>query len=207
MKIKICGMRDPENMKEVIRLIPDFIGFIFYPKSRRFVGHDFPPINTQLVPDDIKKVGVFVNESIEQVLKKAEKYLLDFVQLHGGESPDYCQELKSRGIRIIKVFSIEDSFNVETIQSYLKAADLFLFDTKTAGYGGSGKKFNWDMLESLVIHKPFLLSGGIGPEDDEHVKKIDHPDFAGVDVNSRFELEPGLKNSELLQSFMQKINE
>ncbi len=205
MKIKICGMREPDNIKEVVNLQPDFIGFIFYSKSKRYVGKDFSPGNTNLVPKPIKKVGVFVNEPVKNVLEMCKIHQLDLVQLHGGESADYCNALKKNGIKIMKVFGVDNSLPNQKIEQFQHVADMYLFDTKTPDYGGSGKKFNWEVIEKLHPGKPIMISGGIGPDDAELLKSVEHPDFYGVDVNSKFEHHPAHKNTTLLKAFMNKI--
>lgn len=197
-------MRDPSNIDQVVNLKPDFMGFIFYPKSKRFVG-DHSVDLTKRVPRHIKKVGVFVNASIDHVTSKIKEHDLDFVQVHGGESVEYCQKLHNKGIKIIKVFSIDDSGEPLKLKNYAKVTDMFLFDTMTKDYGGSGQKFNWNILESMAIHKPFLLSGGIGPEDTALLNMLNHPFFYGVDLNSRFEDKPAQKNIEVLKAFIEKI--
>ena len=198
-------MRNPENIKEAVNLRPDFIGFIFYKKSKRYVGANFSPNQTKCIPRGINKVGVFVNEPVEHVINIIENHHLDMVQLHGGESVDYCQSLKNTGKKIIKVFSIGNSLPREKINEFHQVTDIYLFDTKTENYGGSGKKFKWDILKKLNPGKPFIISGGIGPEDVEGIISFDHPDFYGVDLNSKFEIEPALKDAGLLHTFINKI--
>ena len=202
MKIKVCGMRDSNNILELIKLKPDFVGFIFYKKSKRFVA-DFPQIK---FPKNIKKVGVFVDESIEKVLKKVTHYQLDCIQLHGNESYQYCKELRnselvSENFEIIKSFSVDDNFNFDVTKTYEKVVDYFLFDTKGKDYGGNGIKFNWDILKNYKGKVPFLLSGGITKEDGIEIKKIKHHAFEGIDVNSGFEFKPGLKNIDDIKEF------
>lgn len=198
-------MREPDNIKEVVNLRPDFIGFIFYNKSKRYVGKDFSPNHTKLVPAEIKKVGVFVNEPVKNVFAQCKKHHLDLVQLHGGESVDYCYSLKKNGIKIMKVFSIDSLLPNEKMEEFQQVADIYLFDTKTENYGGSGKKFNWEMLKKLHPGKPIMISGGIGPDDAALIKSFEHPGFFGVDLNSKFEHRPAFKNSGLLKAFMNKI--
>lgn len=198
-------MREPNNIIQVASLQPEFMGFIFYPKSKRFVGDHYPVDLTKLIPRPTKKVGVFVNASIDYVITKTKEHQLDFVQLHGGESAEYCQSLQNQGIKIIKVFSIDDSDKPLNLKDFAEVADMFLFDTETKNYGGSGQKFNWNIIESLSINKPFFLSGGIGPEDNALIDVLHHPCFYGVDLNSRFENEPAQKNVEVLKSFIDKI--
>jgi len=202
MKIKVCGMRDSKNISGLLNLKPDFIGFIFYDKSKRFVT-DFPQIE---IPFSTKKVGVFVNETIDKLLKKVVDYQLDCVQLHGNESLEYCQilrhsELVSESFEIIKVFSVDDDFDFSKTNVYQKVCDYFLFDTKGKNYGGNGVKFNWDLLKNYKGKTPFLISGGISKNDAEEIKKFNHPAFLGVDINSGFEIEPALKNINEIKEF------
>jgi phosphoribosylanthranilate isomerase len=201
MKIKVCGMRDRENIQSLLALKPDFIGFIFYKKSKRFVA-DIPKIN---FPKEIKKVGVFVNEPIDEIFKILEKHQLDCVQLHGEETPEYCKEMKTKNIEILKAFSINEDFDFSKTASYQKVCDYFLFDTKGKEYGGNGVKFNWEILKEYKGKTPFLLSGGISKTDAIEINKIKIKSFVGVDINSGFELKPALKNIEDIKEFKQNL--
>lgn len=201
MKIKVCGMRNSENISALITLKPDFIGFIFYDKSKRFVA-DFPPID---FPKEIKKVGVFVNETINEIIEKAIKYKLDFVQLHGNEMPEYCEKLASQNIKIIKAFSIDEQFDFSVLKPFEKQVSLFLFDTKGKNFGGNGIKFNWELLQNYSGKIPFLLSGGITKNEVEEIRKLKHPAFLGIDINSGFEIEPGLKNIQEIKEFKSRL--
>lgn len=204
MKIKVCGMREAENISELIKLEPDYMGFIFYKKSKRFVT-SFPKVE---IPSKIKKVGVFVNEAIDEVIEIVEKHQLEAVQLHGDESPEYCEELKVlliRDVEILKAFSVDDAFNFSNTEAYQKVCDYFLFDTKGKDYGGNGVKFNWQILQNYKGEVPFLLSGGISKIDVDDILKISHKDFAGIDINSGFEIEPALKNIEEIKEFKQNL--
>jgi len=204
MKIKICGMKILENIRAVAALQPDFMGFIFYPKSLRYAEPlDINTLNT--LPASIKKIGVFVNEELENILTIATKYNLDGVQLHGNELVRMCKELHKAGFMVIKAFPIAEAYNFKVTKKYEGTCDYFLFDTKTDAYGGSGVKFNWGMLNEYVGETPFLLSGGIAPDDAEAILKIEHPKFAGIDLNSKFEVKPGEKNVELLKVFLKEI--
>lgn len=197
MKIKVCGMRDKENISGLLALKPDYIGFIFYDKSKRYVA-DFPQIE---IPSSVKKVGVFVNETIEEIVEKANLHTLDFVQLHGNETPEYCSALSAKNIKIIKAFSVDENFDFSATKPFEKYVSLFLFDTKGNNYGGNGIKFNWELLQNYTGKIPFLLSGGISKNDSEEIKKFKHPAFLGIDINSGFELEPGLKNIKEIKEF------
>ncbi|GEJ37069.1 phosphoribosylanthranilate isomerase [Flavobacterium psychrophilum] len=199
MKLKICGMKYPENILEVSTLLPDYLGFIFWEKSSRYFDLEIPEI-----PESIKKVGVFVNATLEEILLKIKKYNLNLVQLHGNESPEFCKELKKSTIKIIKVFSVNDDFNFSALEPFEAVCDYFLFDTKGKLPGGNGITFNWQILQKHKSTKPFFLSGGIGLDDIKNIKKLNLPIYA-IDVNSKFEIEAGLKNIELLKSFKNNL--
>ena len=201
MKIKVCGMRDSKNISELMTLKPDFIGFIFYDKSLRYVT-DFPQIE---IPLSTKKVGVFVNETIEHIVEKVNQYQLDFVQLHGNETVTYCKELALHKIKTIKAFSVDEQFDFSALKPFEKHVSLFLFDTKGENYGGNGIKFNWDLLQKYTGKTPFLLSGGITKNEVEEIKKFKHSAFLGIDINSGFEIEPGLKNTDEIKEFKSRL--
>jgi phosphoribosylanthranilate isomerase len=201
-KLKICGMREPGNIAGVVKLQPDYMGFIFYPGSKRYVA-DLPQAVLKELPKGIKATGVFVDEDLEEVIRLANTYELAALQLHGSESPDYCLQLKQAlpGVEVIKAFGVNNEFEFSTLQSYNEVVDYFLFDTQTEGHGGSGKVFDWGLLDSYTGNKPYFLSGGIGPEHAEALRNIDDERLYAVDINSRFELEPGLKDLERLKEF------
>ncbi len=205
LKIKVCGMRDPENISGVAAALPDFLGFIFYPKSARFVGEDFSLEQLKAIPGSIQKVGVFVNELPEKVMEICWKLNLQVAQLHGGESPEYCQQIKASGLTVFKAFSVYDSFDFAQLSGYTAVCDYFLFDTKGHLPGGTGQKFNWALLKNYNDSVPFFLSGGIGPDDLEAIRNFEHPRWRGLDVNSGFELSPALKNVKKLQKFINEI--
>lgn len=202
---KVCGMREPENIRQLIEIGPDFIGFIFYDKSSRFVGQSDNMDVINSLPPNSKKVGVFVNENHETLLQNVRAYGLDFVQLHGGESIEYCEKIKNEGIQIIKVFSVGEKLDMDLIRTFDGLATYFLFDTKTPKYGGSGVQFNWAILKDYDLETPYFLSGGIGIEDIRKIDRKDFPGLAGLDVNSRFEIEPGLKNITAVKELKNKI--
>ena len=199
MKIKICGMKYSENILEVSQLLPDYLGFIFWKKSSRYFVGEIPEINKS-----IKKVGVFVYATLEDIISKIKKYDLNVIQLHGNESPEFCRNLKMENIEIIKVFSVNDDFNFSVVEPFENTCDYFLFDAKGKLPGGNGITFNWQILQHYKLTKPFFLSGGIGLEEIENIKNLNLPIYA-IDVNSKFEIESGLKNTELLKSFKKQI--
>jgi phosphoribosylanthranilate isomerase len=202
LKIKVCGMKYTQNRQEVEKLDVDFLGYIFYPRSKRFVGETPEP---GLFNSQKPKVGVFVDENAFEILALSKNLGFEWVQLHGKENPKTCQLLKRQGLKIIKAFSVDENFDFEITLPYEKVANYFLFDSKTENHGGSGQKFNWSILEKYEGHIPFFLSGGIGPDDEESILKINHPKLTGVDINSGFEDEPGLKNNEKLEKFITEI--
>ena len=195
MLIKICGLRD--NFADVVALKPDFAGLIFYPKSPRFVELSQEPVLKQKLTD-VKKVGVFVNADNDYILGKVSEYNLDLVQLHGNESPELCDEIR-KSLPVIKAFGISSESDLKSAEKYAQYVDYLLFDTKTKGYGGSGVKFDWQMLQNVNISQKFLLSGGISLDDLEEIKALKINNLVGVDLNSRFEDAPGLKNIEKLK--------
>ena len=197
--IKVCGMRDAENIREVEALDIDLMGFIFWPKSSRYVSE-----RPSYLPKKCKRVGVFVNEDIEQVKHIAADYALDYIQLHGSESPGYVQQLHDW--QVIKAISVSSRDDIATFKDYEGLVDYFLFDTKCTCMGGSGQQFDWSVLDSYDGNTPFLLSGGIGPDDAERVKAFHHGKCIGIDLNSKFELSPALKDINKLQEFIKELS-
>lgn len=200
--IKVCGMRDSQNIQSLIDLKPDFIGFIFYRKSKRYVGNELDISLLNKMPVNIKKVAVFVDEELEKVVEIMQKYNFGYSQLHGEESVGFCKSLKEKNIKIIKAFSVDENFDFETTNAYEVVADLFLFDTKTAEKGGSGQTFDWAILEKYNGETPFLLAGGIDENNFEIAKNIKHKSLLGLDINSKFEIEPGLKDIKKLKKVL-----
>ncbi|HKG08379.1 MAG TPA: phosphoribosylanthranilate isomerase [Pedobacter sp.] len=200
-------MKEPANILEVAALAPDFLGFIFYRKSKRYVdGLSAEFVHT--LPPSIKKAGVFVDEELDELVKHVAIYGLDAVQLHGAESADYCRELRPRlpaGTVLIKAFGVDENFDFSLPGMYVDFIDYFLFDTQTPDHGGSGKVFNWKLLDKYTLDKPYLLSGGIGPESITEIVKINDERLYAIDVNSRFELEPGLKDIDKLNDFKNRL--
>lgn len=205
MKIKVCGMRQKENIEQLVRLNPDYIGFIFYAQSQRYVGDLIADEIHSVIPKNIQKVGVFVDEAFDSLLEKYRINKLDLVQLHGSELPDYCDKLKKMGILVIKAFKICDDFDFENIKSYDSCCDYFLFDTAGKTVGGTGIKFNWDLINRYTGSKPFFLSGGIGSADYQLISNTSHPNLFGVDVNSGFETEPAMKDISKLSTFIKEV--
>ena len=203
IKVKVCGIRDPRNLEKLCMLDPEFVGFIFYPPSLRYVGDRPDPALFDIPGPAIKKVGVFVDEELIRVKKAIELYGLEAVQLHGFESVEYCQQLSQEPVEVIKMLDPEGPDTER--ERYLDVVDYFLFDSAGAGKGGTGQKFTWDLLEDLPFQAPFILSGGIGTGDAGVIRSLDLRGLVGVDVNSRFELYPGMKDIEKLKEFFIEI--
>ncbi len=201
--VKVCGMRDAENICEVEALGIDLMGFIFWPKSSRYVSE-----RPAYLPTKCKRVGVFVDEDIETLKRIADDYALDFIQLHGHESADYCAQLK--GLKLIKAISVSGQDDIATYKTYEGLVDYFLFDTKCPSVGGSGQQFDWSVLSAYDGNTPFLLSGGIGPDDAEvltsHFSPLTSKKCVGIDLNSRLEIAPGLKDINKLKDFLNALN-
>ena len=224
-------MRDAQNIREVSQLGVDMIGMIFYPKSPRYV--EMQSSHAGIIPDYAKedigvsdssensskdssktpaRVGVFVDDMVQNIVTRVVNYHLDYVQLHGNEPREMCENLRSTldpdirpGIKIIKAISVSDASDIQKYKEYVGAVDLFLFDTKCKTVGGSGQQFDWQVLEQYDGEVPFLLSGGIGPEDASRLHAFHHPKCIGIDLNSRFEIEPGVKDVEKLKGFLNEI--
>lgn len=200
--IKVCGMTEAANIRTVEQLGIDLMGFIFYPKSPRCLC-EIP----EYLPTRARRVGVFVNESKENVRMYADRFGLEYLQLHGNESPDYCRSLRSQGMRLIKVFSIAQPKDLLGTKAYDGLCDYYLFDTKCPQHGGSGNQFDWSLLHRYQGLTPFLLSGGIGPYSARAIREFHHPLLAGIDLNSRFEIRPGLKDVARLELFLQQLSQ
>lgn len=208
MKIKVCGMRQPNNIDEVASLGIDMMGFIFYPKSPRFAGTPDMVTIKALRSQGVMPVGVFVDEDFDTVVDKMEHCGFTAIQLHGNESVDYCDRLRQRGFTVLKAISIAGAEDMAKAADYDGHADMLLLDTKCAGKGGSGVKFDWKLLAKRGFTTPFLLSGGINAEDIDSVTALYHSMsglMAGVDLNSQFETEPGIKSPEILREFIDRI--
>ena len=196
MKIKICGLKDPDNIKAVTALAPDYAGFIFFGQSLRY-AEDLPVSILKDMPATIIKTAVFVNETAETINALIDKFKFDAIQLHGNESPDFCSLFINK-VQVIKAFGVGEAFDFDTLSEYADKVDYFLFDTKTKNHGGSGEVFNWSILKKYHLNTPFFLSGGLNIQNLEEVKNIDNPQFYGVDLNSKFEITPGIKDIKLL---------
>lgn len=215
MKIKVCGMREPQNILAIAQLPIDFIGFVLYPNSPRFVGKKGLPQWLEKHEDELEgiaRVGVFVNAEVDQILNAVHDFRLDFVQLHGDESPEYCRELQTywtissmRSAQIIKAFRVDDHFNFNKTQAYERLCAYFLFDTKAEAYGGTGKRFDWSILNKYMGITPYLLSGGIDGDMVEEIRQLNFKQMEGVDINSRFETVPGEKDVEKVEAFVRAL--
>ena len=207
VKLKICGMKETENITEISALQPDYLGFIFWEKSKRNMTLDVIPE----LPETIKKVGVFVDASIQEIAAKINQYQLDVIQLHGNESVIFCRNVKKLGVEVIKVFSMNSNFNFSLVKEYVLAVDYFLFDTKGKLPGGNGVTFDWNILENYHFNVPYFLSGGIGTTEIDGLKEFLKSPAAkkcyAIDVNSRFEKKPGIKNKIKLQKFKKLLYE
>jgi phosphoribosylanthranilate isomerase len=202
-KLKICGMRDTDNILRVAALSPDYMGFIFYDRSPRYVGEQF--VIPQEFPAGIKRVGVFVNAPVGEMLTMAARYKLDFIQLHGNESPEVANELKLAGVGTIKVFSVDEHFDFSVVAPYKSKADYFLFDTRGKYYGGNARVFDWSILKGYNQEAPFFLSGGIGPENVAEAKSLQVKNLFAIDVNSGVEASPGIKDPTLIEKLKRQI--
>ena len=209
MRIKVCGMTQLEQAEHLAEMGVTFAGFIFYPKSPRYV---FKNITTSQIRklNNINKVGVFVNAGIEEVLHMVDECRLHMVQLHGDETPKYCEKIADY-VSVVKAFRLSENDNVDwMIRPYMDMCDMFMFDTMGSGYGGTGKKFDWTVLKQSSIGKPFFLSGGIEPGDEEKLKQFVEEPVAkalfAIDINSRFEVSPGVKDMKKVRSFVDGLN-
>lgn len=203
VKLKICGMRDAANIADVAVLQPDYLGFIFYEKSPRFVGADF---NMPDLPNGVKRVGVFVNEKTENIFQCIERYKLDFVQLHGNETVRECDVLHTKRVKVIKAFSVDDGFDFDVTKSFETYVHYFLFDTKGKYFGGNEKTFNWSLLRRYNQAIPFFLSGGISPENISAVRELQGLNIHAIDVNSGVEEHPAFKNVSKVKVIQEVIN-
>jgi phosphoribosylanthranilate isomerase len=200
MIVKVCGMRYGDNIKALEQLDIDWLGFIFYADSPRYVHNGGQAAD--IASCTKTKVGVFVNASPDDMLRSVAQLGLSYVQLHGSESPDCCRQLRNEGCGVIKALPVSSAADLRSTSAYESCVDYFLFDTKGSGYGGTGRRFDWTALKAYQGRVPFLLSGGIGLEHVPDLQAFTHPAIAGVDVNSRFEISPALKDSAMLEKFI-----
>lgn len=205
MKLKICGLKYLDNIKEVVEYSPDYLGFIFYEHSKRYVGQELDRARLNNIDSGIKKVGVFVNATEKEILQKIDEYNLDFVQLHGDETPEFCKQL-SRNVKIIKAFGVDEEFDFLRLNEYKSSIEYFLFDTKTLEHGGSGKQFDWNILEKYDNEIPFFLSGGIDINDIGSILQLNKLNIHAIDVNSKFEIRPGLKDINKIKKLRDAIH-
>lgn len=189
-------MRDPSNIVDVMELLPDYMGFIFYKDSPRYVGEDF---EMPAIPSSIQKTGVFVNEQTDRIIRTVSDYQLDLVQLHGNETVDQCKKLKDAGIEIVKAFSVDENFNFEAVDPYKNYVRFFLFDTKGKYYGGNASTFDWSLLKKYDQSVPFFLSGGISAESVKDTKQFSNLNIYALDANSGVEASPGVKEVNKVQ--------
>jgi phosphoribosylanthranilate isomerase len=207
LKLKICGMRDPENIRKVIQYSPDYIGFIFYKGSPRYVGKHLEQIRKVSIPATIRKAGVFVNENRSEILRMRDKLSFNIVQLHGQEATSLCEKLKKEGLEVVKVFSVGEDFDFSQMHSYLDHVDYFLFDTKGKYYGGNSMVFDWNLIDKYPFRIPFFLGGGIGNDNIKQIREIKNPFLYAIDVNSRLEVSPGFKDIEKVKSFREQFDQ
>ena len=203
--IKVCGMRDPENIDLICKAGPDYLGYIFQRESSRYIGKEPDQSIFERVPPPIKKVGVFVNEDQESLIRLCRQYGLFAAQLHGNETPLYTRAVKDSGLTVIKAFSLYETFDFSTLEAYIPSVRYFLFDTRGNLRGGTGIKFDWKILDRYQLPVPFFLSGGIGPADAADLKKLDHPQLFAIDINSGFEIQPALKDAGMVKTFIEKM--
>lgn len=208
MRVKVCGMTQPDQVEALAGLGAMFAGFIFYPKSPRYVFRHMTTTQIRKV-NNVNKVGVFVNAPIEEVLHLVDECRLHMVQLHGDEPPKYCEKIADY-VSVVKAFRLSDNDSVEwMIRPYMDVCDMFMFDTMGVGYGGTGKKFDWSVLRNSTIGKPFFLSGGIEPGDEEQLMTFAREPMAkalfAIDINSKFEISPGIKDMDKVKAFVEKL--
>lgn len=209
LRIKTCGMTKAEQVHQLDEMGVEFAGFIFYPKSQRYVFKHMPAVQIKKIKGKINKVGVFVNATRDEILKIVDDCGLYLVQLHGDETPRFCESIANY-ITVVKAFRLSEGDNIQwKIRDYAEACDMYLFDTEGAGYGGTGKKFNWDMLKKVSVGKSFFLSGGIEPKDVESLHEFQSEsvakDLFAIDINSRFETSPGVKDMEKIKKFVKAL--
>ena len=205
MKIKVCGLKYADNIKAVSALEPDYVGFVCYSPSPRYAG-ELDAATMDGIPDNITKTAVFVNEDLETIDALINRYGFDAIQLHGGEDAEFCGHFKGK-VQVIKAFGLNENFDFDVLKDYSNSVDIFLFDTKTTIHGGSGMSFDWTLLDQYSLDIPFFLSGGLSLDNLEEIKNIAHPQFYGVDLNSKFETAPGMKDISKLEKAFDLIKQ
>jgi phosphoribosylanthranilate isomerase len=207
LQLKVCGMREPENIRALFGVRPDMVGLIFYPHSKRYADGYREGICALQWPPGIARVGVFVNEVVEKVLEMADIYKLNWVQLHGHETPRDCLQLMDHGLKVIKAFGVDGPFDPGMSAPYEDCTDIFLFDTSTPQYGGSGRAFNWECLRTLDSDRPFMISGGIDLGMENAILRLAADENVyGIDINSRFETSPGIKDMDRIMAFRRSLS-
>ncbi|WP_240635613.1 phosphoribosylanthranilate isomerase [Hymenobacter rigui] len=203
--LKICGMADADSLRAVAALRPDFLGFIFYPQSKRYVGERLPAAAVRALPAAIRKVGVFVDDDAATVLARVREYDLQLAQLHGHETPETCAAVRAGGVPVVKAFAVGEGFDFAQLQPYVDCVDYFLFDTAGPQPGGNGTAFDWTLLQDYNLPVPYFLAGGIGPEHAAALRNLRLPGLFALDLNSRFETAPGTKDAGRLEAFFQEL--
>jgi phosphoribosylanthranilate isomerase len=207
MKLKVCGMTELGNIREIAALKPDYLGFIFYEKSPRFAAGKLDPTQLKNIAGTIKKTGVFVNASLSEIKEKIQEYDLALIQLHGDETPEFCRAVSRPGIKIIKAFSVNEIFDFTSVKPYKHCCDFFLFDTKGKDYGGNGIAFNWEILNNYDNSIPFFLSGGLDLDNIREIEKYRHLNIHSLDINSRFETSPGIKDIGMVKKLSKYLTD
>ncbi|MBA3663965.1 MAG: phosphoribosylanthranilate isomerase [Bacteroidetes bacterium] len=202
MKIKICGLKDKTNLAQVTLLRPDYLGFIFHPLSPRYMAHTMFPADLESIPGT--KTGVFVDSDFNEIDTQVKQYKLDAIQFHGNETPAFCEQFSGKGQTLIKAFSIDEGFNFNTVRDF-SFCDYFLFDTKGKYKGGNGTAFDWQLLSKYNQEKPFILSGGISDENIDEVLNLKGMNIHAIDLNSKVETSPGIKNIEKIKHIISKL--
>jgi phosphoribosylanthranilate isomerase len=205
LKIKICGMRVSSNIQALALLPIHYMGFIFYPKSKRYAANTLQVSDIAKLPPSICPVAVFVNESAADMQRICSLHGIKHIQLHGNESIDTCQELNDLGYTLVKVFSVDTQFDFDCLKPFQTYCSFFLFDTKTPEYGGSGMQFDWNILKNYTLPTPYFLSGGIGVKDIDNIIRLNLPNLFALDINSKVEIEPGLKDIETIKEIINKV--
>lgn len=201
LKLKVCGLNDIENFNNISILQPEFVGLNFYAPSKRYVKEDMQVS----APEGVDTVGVFVNEGLKKIIELTEKYQLSYIQLHGNESPEFCECLQLHDLKVIKAFRVGEEFSFEIVAPFVGKADFFLFDASGKGYGGNGIIFNWNILKDYPFDTPYFLAGGLAPENIDHVFEHELPGLYALDINSGYELQPGIKDVKKVQELIKTL--